>query len=496
MAVRPPAPVVGLHASFPQREKEAVAARSVAAALVLTGLKLAAGLWSGSLAVLAEAAHSALDLGASLLTYLAVRWAGRPSDREHPYGHGRIENLAALVQASLLALTAGAIGYRSLLRLALGSPPLHLAPWAMAVMALSMAVDFWRSRRLREAGLRYRSQVLLADALAFRADMWGSAVVLAGVAVAYAGRGTPAAARWQAADAVAALVVAAMVALSSLRLARQALDLLIDRSPVEVADRMERAVRAVPGVIDAGPLRLRQAGGRFFADVVVRVPRSLSLARAHDISEAVEDALRRVEPLTDAVVHVEPAAAEDESPAEAVRAVADALGLRSHHERVFRVADGVAISLHLELPAHVSLDAAHRAADRLERALRRAIPGVRAVDIHLEPQTPAQPPQREEAAAEAQLARQIRRLAEEVSGQPCGEVRLYREGVGKGARWHVAVTCRFPPDAELGEVHERTERVELEIRRLVPRAGEVVVHAEPGGGERPATAPAPPAEPT
>jgi len=158
-----------------------VTAVSVVASLLLTCAKLAVGLLTGSLGLLAEAAHSALDLVSSLVTFFSVRIAGRPADESHPYGHGRAENLSAIVQGLLLLGTASWIAYESVKRIFFEDVAVQASLWAFAVMASSIIVDMWRSRMLSRAARRYRSRALEADALNFRADMLSSAVVIAGL---------------------------------------------------------------------------------------------------------------------------------------------------------------------------------------------------------------------------------------------------------------------------------------------------------------------------
>src|SRR3712207_2909838 len=148
-----------------QRDKQVVALTSVAAALGLTGLKLAVGVTTGSLGILAEAAHSGLDLVAALLTVFAVRMAGQPPDREHRYGHGKAENLSAFVEAALLVLTAGWVIYEAVRRLFVAEVHVEANVWAFLVMAFSIVVDVGRSRALRRVGEGHDNPALAAQAV-------------------------------------------------------------------------------------------------------------------------------------------------------------------------------------------------------------------------------------------------------------------------------------------------------------------------------------------
>ena len=171
------------NADLQVREKKVVAMTSVAAAVFLTGIKLIVGLMTGSLGILAEAAHSALDLVAAVITFFAVRISDRPADDSHPYGHGKVENLSALAETFLLLLTCVWIVYEAVRRLFFED--IHVDPnlWAFLIMGLSIVIDFSRSRALGRVAKKYGSQALEADALHFSTDIWSSAVVIVGLAL-------------------------------------------------------------------------------------------------------------------------------------------------------------------------------------------------------------------------------------------------------------------------------------------------------------------------
>ncbi len=194
------------------RAKRLIALSSVAAGIGLTLFKVAIGLATGSLGILAEAAHSGLDLVAALMTFLAVRLADRPPDPSHPYGHGKVENLSAFLEAGLLLVTAAWIGFEAVQRLVVHQIHVQASAWAFLVMGVSIVVDVSRSRALRRAAHKYGSQALEADALHFSTDIWSSAVVVMGLAAIKVGDMTGWPGPWEQADALAALGVCAVVA--------------------------------------------------------------------------------------------------------------------------------------------------------------------------------------------------------------------------------------------------------------------------------------------
>jgi cation diffusion facilitator family transporter len=461
------------------QEKAQVTLVSVGAAVVLTAVKLVVGLLTGSLGMLSEAAHSGLDLVASVITFFSVRIAERPADADHPYGHGRVENLSATLQGLLLLGTASFIIYESLLRIFVHSVPVETSVWTFVVMGSSIAIDFWRSRMLQAAAEKYHSKALEADALNFRADMYSSAVVIVGLALTYIGEYVGGMAWLEKADAVAALVVALMIMRMSGGLAFRAVNVMLDRAPQELADRMTRAVAAVPGVVRATPVRLRESGNRLFADVVVTAARTASLAEAHDLTERIESAVRAVEPRTETLVHVEPISTEMETAAERIRAISLRLGLSTHHEEVYRVDDHLEASLHLEVAPQLPLREAHALADRLVATLREDNTSLERVDTHIEVAVPAPVPRHLIRSGTEQRTTEILTIVHGLGvGGRCHEVRLYQTA---DDTWGAVLHCDFDPEMPMRDIHRLTERVEYALRQHFPDLEYVLVQAEPAG---------------
>ena len=293
-------------ASTGQREKQAVALASLVAAVGLTSFKLVVGSATGSLGILAEAAHSGLDLAASAMTYLAVRYSGRPPDRTHLYGHHKMENLSALFETVLLLITCAWIAREAAHRLVLHRIDVEVTVWSFVVMATSIAIDFRRSRALARAARKYNSQALEADALHFQTDIWSSAVVILGLVAVVVGDWFPNLAVLHNGDAVAALGVSAIVVWVSLRLGRRTVDALLDSAPAGMTERIVAAVEGIPGVKNCHGLRIRPSGPVLFIDLHVLVDGGQTLAAAHELTETIEGAIRQLAPEADVTVHPEP----------------------------------------------------------------------------------------------------------------------------------------------------------------------------------------------
>lgn len=276
------------------------------AAVGLTAFKIVVGLATRSLGILAEAAHSGLDLVAAGLTFVAIRVSGRPPDREHLYGHGKVENLSALSETLLLLLTCAWIVWEAVRRLAFHTVEIEVTPWSFVVMLTSIAIDVSRSRVLSRAAKKHNSQALEADALHFRTDVWSSAVVVLGLIAVKAAHAWPRLAFLRSADAVAALLVSAIVMWISTQLGRRTVDALLDRAPEGMEQRIVEAVEAVEGARNCHNVRMRHSGPVLFIDLHVLVDGAQTLAQAHDLTEKIEEAIRKIAPDADVTVHPEP----------------------------------------------------------------------------------------------------------------------------------------------------------------------------------------------
>ena len=283
---------------------------SLIAAVALTTLKIIVGVATASLGILAEAAHSALDLVAALVTLLAVRFSARPPDSTHLYGHAKIENLSALFETVLLMVTCAWIVKEAMRRLLFAEVSVEVTVWSYAVMLTSIAVDVSRSRVLARAARKYNSQALEADALHFRTDVWTSAVVILGLICVQAGGALPvrfpALAFLRQADAVAALGVSVLVIWTSLRLGRRTVDALLDRAPEGMEARIAATVVTVPGVRDCHQVRVRHSGPVLFVDLHVLVDGAQTLTQAHSVADEIETAIHELAPGSDVTVHTEP----------------------------------------------------------------------------------------------------------------------------------------------------------------------------------------------
>ena len=290
-----------------KRGKTAAALSSVIAAVGLTSFKIIVGLLTNSLGILAEAAHSGLDLAAALMTFFAVRVADKPADREHPFGHGKAENISALFETLLLLVTSAWIIYEAIHRLT--SPQVHVSVtvWSFLVMGTSIIVDVTRSRILLRAAKKYHSQALEADALHFSTDIWSSSVVILGLVLVLLGRAFPALAFLEKGDAIAALVVAIIVIFVAGQLGVRSIQALLDSAPKNGEhEAIIREVGRIGKVANVHAVRIRSSGARWFVDLHVTMDGNTTLAESHRVTERIERKVQAILPDSDVTVHVEP----------------------------------------------------------------------------------------------------------------------------------------------------------------------------------------------
>lgn len=370
-----PAPSPASPAVHHTRAAARTALFSVGAALVLIAVKLAAGIASGSLALISEAVHSGTDLVAALLAYLALRVAGRPPDDDHPYGHGKAEHLSALMEAFILGVASIAIVVEAARRL--GDPgEVETSAWVYGTLAFVIVLDAARAAASWRASRRHGSAALAAGAVHFAGDLAGTVAVLAGLVLVDAG--------YPIADPIAAIVVAVLVFAASGMLMRRNADILLDRAAAPDVQRAMAALAVLEPEVEVRRLRLRTAAGRHFADAVVAIAPGAALAQAHGAADAVERVLEQALPGVDAVVHVEPGGG---SLGERVRAAAQSVvHVREvHNVRLLDVDGRVEASLHVKLPPDTTLGEAQRATSGIASAVVREAPEIEAVHVHLEP---------------------------------------------------------------------------------------------------------------
>jgi len=450
-------------------EKKNVALSSLAAAVFLTSIKLVVGVQTNSLGILSEAAHSGLDLLAALLTYIAVRIADRPPDEDHQYGHGKVENVSALLQTVLLFATCAWIVWEAVHRLIAHESHIEATAWSFSVMALAIVIDVSRSRALSRIARKHHSQALEADALHFASDVWSSFVVIVGLIFVSVG--------YPVFDAVAAIGVALLVLFVSYRLGRRTIDALMDRVPRGLNERMMSAIRSVDGVEEVRSIRLRPSGAKVFVDATVAIRRTIPFEQVHAIVDTVEAAIQRTHTDVDVVIHPEPFAGKDESIADKVRMIVVRKGLRMpHNMEVHKIGGTYHVDFDLEYQQGKTFDQAHRLTSRIEQEIHSALPSVEKVTIHMEEYQPDEAELRDVTVGETNLRDSIQKTVlanKEIAA--CTDIVLLKSG----KKFNLTLTCQIDRTKTLEQVHQVISEVEARLYEGFRQLRRVTIHAEP-----------------
>jgi cation diffusion facilitator family transporter len=472
--------------------KRTAALLSVCAAAVITLLKLLTGIFTGSLGMLSEAAHSGIDLIAAAITLFSVQAADRPADDEHNYGHGKIESLSAFVETGLMLASSIWIVFEAASRIAHrgAALALPLSVWPFLVLLLSILVDYTRSKSLQKVAQQQRSEALAADAMHFSTDLWASGAVLLGLCATRLGEifHLPA---LELADPIAALLVAAIILRVSWQLAHRTADTLLDATPArdgqtaaQTRRKLIHDLAAIPGVLSVDRLRTRRSGSGYFADLTLAMPRNLTFQRSEQITFAATEAIQRVLPMADVVVHSVPTATLAESVHDRVRAVAARANLSIHDVSIQHYDNALHLELHLELDENLPLRSAHEMVTHLESEIRTEVPAIASILTHIESE-PATIEQPETLARDRALARELTQTLRAVAaGFPevldIHDIRV----TNHHDRVQVNCHCTLPDELSMARVHRVITALENAYKLAVPGVSRLLIHPEPATDNR------------
>lgn len=456
-------------------EKRRVALNSMLAAAAMTALKLITGIISGSLGVLSDAAHSGLDLVGAAMTFFSVRVSDLPADEDHTYGHGKIENLSTIGEVILMAASSVWIIWEAMSRIFVHTVELHHSIWPVLVVLTSIAVDFWRSRRLRAVAILTGSPALATDAFHFSSDIWSSVAVLLGLAASWIG--VTFEIPWlNYADPLAATIVSILIIRLTIKLGHEAVGILMDRIPAETRRTIVDDVSQVPGVIAIEQARVRRAGPNYFADLTLALPRRYTFEHTDALVQAAKAAVHRTLPDADVVIHTVPRQARAENVFDRVRAVAARNNVSVHELSIQSLHGRLRVEQHVELDENLSLRAAHEFVSGLEAEILSAAPEIDSVLTHIEsePATIEQPKEfaEEDQKIEYALLKSANHFSEIVD--------VHEITVGHTAD-HVYVSCHctLPDDLPMHRVHDVITALEDRFKLECPDVQRVTIHPEP-----------------
>lgn len=455
-------------------EKRFVAVVSVLAATVITLLKLLTGLATGSLGMLSDAAHSGVDLVGAGLTFLSVRVSDKPADENHPYGHGKIENVSAFVETFLMLASSFWITYEAVSRIFFHAVAIHYSIWPLLVLVLSITVDYWRSRQLRIVANRYGSQALEADALHFASDIWSSVAVFVGLSASWIG--THLQIPWlRLADAFAAIVVSLMILYFGGKLALRTVAELVDTIPPETRRRVLYELRHTNGVLSVDSARMRRSGNSYFADFTLSLSRQLTFQRTEELVQDATAAVQRVLPNADVVIHTVPRPGVAESIFDKVRAVAARNNVVLHDVSIQSIDGKLHVEQHIEVAEKLKLLEAHKFVRRIEDEIRQELPQFESVLTHIESQPATVEPSvnvTNDHAIEEHLRHAASLLPEILD---IHEVAISRTG----DKIQVCCHCTLPDEMDMQQVHEVITALEDRFKLECTEVHRVLIHPEP-----------------
>ncbi len=451
-------------------KKQQVALTSVTASFFLTAMKLVVGIMTGSIGIISEAAHSALDFAAASLTLFAVKVSDKPADSKHHYGHAKVESVSALIETGLLVITSLWIIYAASERLIAGTTEIEVKWYAIAIMVISIVVDFSRSRALKKVATETNSQALEADALHFSSDILSSAVVLVGLIFVSMGI------VW--ADAVAGIAVAVLVGGAAFNLGKKTIDVLIDAAPEGLAERIEEITMTIGGVIAIDKIRVKPTGPQVFIEMSVCVNRTLSVEKVQAICANIEQKVRGEFPVGDMTINTRPIALNNETIAERVHVVGLNHNLHAHNISTSLSGQKKQITFDVEIDQRLTIKEAHNTVTALEDELRSEFDGELDICIHLDP---LRYDERTTNSVSSEEEEHVRRLIVKASQsiQKIQDVHDIQIKKNEQQKLFITLHCSFHDDTLLEEVHSLTSQLEGAIYRSLRDAGRVIIHAEP-----------------
>jgi len=403
----------------------------------------------------------------------------KPADADHQFGHGKVENFSAFIETGLLLLTCIWIVYEAGKRLFFHNIEIKPSIWAFVVMFISIAVDIWRSRKLKRIADKYNSQALEADALHFSTDVWSSSVVILGlIVVAYAQRTGSV---WlMKADPLAALCVAAIVVYVSWRLARQTIDALLDAAPAGIRSQIMVHVAAVEGVLEIERVRIRKAGNHFFVDLNMGLSRQVTFQRSGLVADAARAAVRQVLPEADVDVIAIPRAGRGENIFDRIRGVATRNNWYVHDISIQEIDGKLHVEQHVELDERLTMMQAHDLVTKLEAEIRDEVKEIDSILTHIESE-PAHIEHTQRIESDARLEKQLLAIAARFK-----EIHDMHDVVFKrvGGRLYVSCHCTFDDEMTLSRVHEVQTELEIAFKHAHPELFRVLIHPEPATDAR------------
>lgn len=463
-----------------KNEKQNVALSSVMAAVFLTFSKIIVGIFTGSLGVLSEAAHSSLDLGAAIVTFWAVRLSDKPADQDHHYGHGKVESISALMETALLLLTCVWIIYEAVQKLFFGKPlAVSGSFWGIAIMLLSIGINISRARALKMIAKKYGSQALEADALHFSSDVWSSLMVIGGLFCVWIGDHFKIP-LMNYGDPVAALGVSLLVLVISFKLGKRTIDVLLDTAPQGIENSILHEVNSVTGVLGVSDIRVRPSGAKLFIDLNLGINRNESHRVVHSIVDEVRARIRGKIPDSDIVISTYPVmigAVEDQEIYQVVKKVVDGFPncTNIHNIHIYEVDGKKQIAIHLEVKERINLRESHELSHIISELIQHDLNDVEDVSVNFEYVRQQQIPARDITAESQSLIREIGSLLNNTGELNCHDIKIY----SLGEKLTLFLHCEINEDCDMDRIEIISREISSRIKINISNIENIHIHIEP-----------------
>lgn len=454
------------------KKKLNIAYASMYAAIFIVFIKFLASWLSGSLAVLSELFHSSIDLVACIATIISVKISARPPDEDHNYGHEKIESFSALFQVIILVIMCVYLIYEAIHRL-IYPHTISIDIFTFSVIIICIFIDFSRSRALKRVAKETNSQALEADSLHFTSDILSSVVVLISMVFTYFNIANEA-------DPISAIAVSVIIVLTTLKLSKRAIDSLMDRVPAGLRDKIKYETERIEGVESVKNLRIRSTGSKIFIDLTILISRTKPFSAVHEIMDTVERKIKEISPLADIVVHSEPTETKNETINEKIRMIVTESGFKCHDIFSHKIKDEILTELHVEIENTNDLTQAHNKISVLEEKIKRDIPVISKVKIHLDEPSEIL----YETIDITNRSNEIIKNVKSVLGE-YKNIKSYSdiEVVNTNGKIRVSLNCEFGIDLSFDEVHDLVtileSKIYLKLKELYPKLANVIIHAEP-----------------
>ncbi len=462
------------------KKKFKIALNSLFAALFIVTIKFITTYISGSIAVLSELFHSSIDLLACIATLISVKYSSKPPDKGHHYGHEKIESLSALFQVLILILMCIYLIYESIDRIINPYHP-NINIWIFLVIILCIGIDYSRARALMKIARETNSQALEADSLHFSSDILSSVFVLISMVFTYY-KIPPLYKDVPLADPIAAIIVSVIIFITTLRLTKRAFNLLMDKAPEELYEKIKNIISENKRIEGIKSLRVRVSGRKIFIDSQILIGRTKMFAEAHDIVNDIENTIKSIYPDSDIVIHTEPIPSKDETLIDKIRLIVNKEGYKCHDLFTYKINDKYYTDIHIEMDSRTDLNIAHNKITLLEEKIKKELKEIEYVQIHIDPSAQMIHETEDITSESKSMIEKIENILElNYKDIYYHDIRIFNTPMGLRLSFNV----EFDEDIEFDTAHHTIKEIESKLRyefkNNIPPLTNITIHPEPKG---------------